>query len=205
LGLYISDAESSRYWSGVMASLKERGLKNILIACTDGLKGFDEAILAHFPETELQLCIVHQIRNSLRYVASKDQREFVADLKLVYRATDKKTAEENLIQLEEKWGKKYPTVMASWYRHWERLSAYFQYSPEIRKMIYTTNPVEGLHRMVRKYTKSKGAFTSHNALAKAVFCAYKRAMEKWSMPLANWSSIVNQLNLLFPQHNLINL
>ena len=205
LGLYISNTESAAYWAEVLASLKERGVKDIMIACTDNLTGFEDAIHSAFPQTEQQLCVIHQIRNSLRYVASKDQKEFMADLKLVYRASSKSSAEDHLLALDEKWGKKYQSVLQSWHRNWERLSAYFKYDPAVRKVIYTTNAVEGLHRMVRKYTKSKGAFTSQNALAKIVFCAYKKAHEKWNMPVANWGLIASQLDIHFPNRNLIDL
>lgn len=205
LGLYISDTESAAYWSQVLASLKERGVKDIMIACTDNLTGFEGAIHSAFPKTEQQLCIIHQIRNSLRYVASKDQKPFMSDLKLVYRASSKQSAEDYLLDLEAKWGKKYHAVLKSWHTNWERLSAYFKYDPAVRKVIYTTNAVEGLHRMVRKYTKSKGAFTSENALAKIVFCAYKSACSKWNMPIANWGLIASQLDIHFPNRHLIDL
>jgi transposase-like protein len=205
LGLYMSDTESASYWSQVLVSLKERGVKDILIACTDGLKGFENAILSVFPKTELQLCVIHQIRHSLRYIASKDQKAFMRDLKPVYRASSLATAEEYLLDLDEKWGKKYPSVLKSWHHNWERLSAYFKYDPAVRKVIYTTNAVEGLHRMVRKYTKSKGAFTSQNALAKIVFCAYKTIQRKWNMPIANWGLIASQLDIHFPDRHLFDL
>lgn len=205
LGLYISETESAAYWAQVLASLKDRGVKDIMIACTDNLSGFEQAIHSAFPQTEQQLCIIHQIRNSLRYVASKDQKPFMADLKLVYRASSKQSAEDALLDLETKWGKKYAAVIKSWHANWERLSSYFKYDPAIRKIIYTTNAVEGLHRMVRKYTKSKGAFTSQNALAKTVFCAYKTACRKWNMPIANWGLIASQLDIHFPNRNLIDL
>lgn len=199
LGLYINDTEGANFWAGVLASLKERGVKDILIACIDGLKGFPEAINAIYPETEIQLCIIHQIRNSMRYVASKDQKEFMVDLKTIYQASSKDVAEVNLLKLEEKWGKKYSVVTDSWSRNWEELSAYFKYDRHIRKLVYTTNAVEGLHRMIRKYTKSKGSFTSENALLKLVFCAYKKALKKWTQPIQNWALIVSQLEIHFPK------
>jgi len=198
LGLYLSDAEGANFWASVLASLKERGVEDILIACIDGLKGFPEAIAAIFPKCEVQLCVIHQIRHSLRYVASKDQKKFMGDLKEVYRASSKDLAETNLLKLEEKWGKKYPMVIQSWQNNWENLSTYFKYDQYVRKLIYTTNAVEGLHRMVRKYTKSKGAFTSENALKKLVYSAYINIQKKWNMPIANWALIVSQLNIHFP-------
>ncbi len=199
LGLYINDTEGANFWAGVLASLKERGVEDILIACIDGLKGFPEAINAIYPKTEIQLCIIHQIRNSMRYVASKDQKEFMVDLKTIYQASSKDVAEVNLLKLIEKWSKKYSVVTDSWSRNWEELSAYFKYDRHIRKLVYTTNAVEGLHRMIRKYTKSKGSFTSENALLKLVFCAYKKALKKWTQPIQNWALIVSQLEIHFPK------
>jgi len=146
LGLYLSENEGANFWLSVLTDLNNRGLKDILIASVDGLKGFPEAIKTIFPKTEVQLCIVHQIRNSLKYVASKNQKEFMKDLKLVYKATTKDIAEEELIRLGEKWGKKYPLVINSWNNKWENLSVYFKYPPDIRKVIYTTNIIESVHR-----------------------------------------------------------
>ncbi len=151
-------SEGANFWLGVLTDLQNRGVKDILIACIDGLKGFPEAINSIFSKTEIQLCIIHQIRNSLKYIASKDQKEFVEDLKLVYKANSKDLAESKLMELEEKWGKKYPLVLKSWNNNWHNLSGYFKSPAEIRKMIYTTNAVEGLHRQIRKVTKTKGSF-----------------------------------------------
>lgn len=206
LGLYVDDNEGANFWASVLASLKERGVEDILIACVDGLKGFPEAIRAIYPQTEVQLCVIHQIRNSMRYVATKDQKEFMRDLKEVYRASSREVAEQNLLNLEEKWGQKYPIVTESWQRNWDELSAYFKYDPLLRKMIYTTNAVEGLHRQIRKYTKSKGAFTSEKALTKLVFAAYKKMLAKWNLqPIQNWAQIVSQLNLYFPERMKLNI
>lgn len=198
LGLYISEAEGANFWAGILASLKERGVEDILIACVDGLKGFPEAINSLFPATEIQLCVIHQIRNSLRYVASGDQKEFMKDLKEIYKASSKNLAETKLLNLDAKWGKRYPIVINSWNNNWENLSTYFKYDKHIRKLIYTTNAVEGLHRMVRKYTKSKGSFTSENALLKLVYCAYMKITKKWTSPINNWALIVSQLGIHFP-------
>ena len=164
---------------------------------TDGLTGFPEAIKGVFPKTEVQLCIIHQIRNSLKYVASKNQKEFMKDLKEVYQAPNKDTAEYNLLRLEEKWGEKYPMVIKSWQSNWEHLSHYFQYSGEIRKLIYTTNAIEGFHRQVRKYAKTKGAFTSESALFKFIYCAIQKIAEKWTAPLQNWALTISQLDIYF--------
>lgn len=197
LGMYISESEGANFWLQVLTDLNNRGLKDILIACTDNLKGFSEAILSIFPKTQIQKCIVHQIRNSLKYVSSKDQKEFIKDLKLVYKAVNKSVAEENLLKLSEKWGKKYPVVIESWERNWEELSAYFEYAEPIRKLIYTTNAVEGFHRQVRKVTKTKGAFPNDMALLKLVYLATKNIQKKWTSPLQNWSLTIQQLYIKF--------
>ncbi len=158
LGVYVSESEGATFWLSVLTDLQQRGVRDVLIACIDNLRGFAEAINSVFPQTEVQSCIVHQIRNSLKYVASKDQKEFLKDLKPVYRAESLELAELRLLELEEKWGSKYPKVLESWQRNWEKLSTYFKYSEQIRKLIYTTNAIEGFHRQVRKVTKTKGAF-----------------------------------------------
>ena len=198
LGFYACESEGAHFWLSVLNDLKARGVEDILIACIDGLKGFPEAINTAFPKTEVQLCIVHQIRNSLKFVASKNQKEFMVDLKTVYQAASKDAAEYNLLALDEKWGKKYPMVIKSWQANWDNLSTYFKYSAEVRKLIYTTNPIEGFHRQVRKYTKTKGAFTSENALFKLVFCAIKQVTAKWNMPIQNWALAISQLDIYFP-------
>jgi len=197
LGFYVADSEGANFWLGVLNDLKQRGIQDVLIACVDGLTGFPEAIKGVFPKTEVQLCIVHQIRNSLKYVASKNQKEFMKDLKTVYQAPNKDIAEINLLNLEEKWGEKYPMVIKSWHTNWENLSHYFQYSGEIRKLIYTTNAIEGFHRGVRKFTKTKGAFTSETALFKLVYCAIQKIAEKWTAPLQNWALTISQLDIYF--------
>jgi len=197
LGMYISESEGANFWLQVLTDLQNRGLNDILIACTDNLRGFSEAILSVFPKTQIQKCIVHQIRNSLKYVASKDQKEFMKDLKLVYKAINKNVAEDELLNLEEKWGEKYPIVIESWQRNWEELSQYFEYTEPIRRIIYTTNAVEGFHRQVRKVTKTKGAFVNDMALLKLVYLATKNIQKKWTSPLHNWSLIIQQLYIKF--------
>ena len=197
LGMYISESEGANFWLQVLTDLQHRGMKDILIACTDNLKGFTQAIISMFPKAQVQLCIVHQIRNSLKYIASKDQKEFMTDLKKVYRAISKEVAEDELLNLEEKWGAKYPVVIESWQRNWEQLSQYFQYSEPIRKLIYTTNTVEGFHRQVRKVTKTKGAFPNDMALLKLVYLVTKNIEKKWRAPLHNWSLVVQQLYIKF--------
>ena len=197
LGMYISENEGANFWLQVLTDLNNRGLQDILIACTDNLKGFSEAILSVFPKTQIQKCVVHQIRNSLKYVASKDQKEFLKDLKLVYRAVNKSVAEDELTKLSEKWEAKYPVVIESWYRNWEELTAYFEYTEPIRRIIYTTNAVEGFHRQVRKVTKTKGAFTNDMALQKLVYLTVRNVQKKWTSPLNNWSLTVQQLYIKF--------
>jgi putative transposase len=197
LGMYFSENEGSHFWLSVLNDIRTRGVEDILIASIDGLKGFPEAIATVFPKTEIQLCVVHQIRNSLKYVVSKDQKSFMLDLKLVYKATSKDLAEHHLLELGEKWGKKYPAVIKSWQTNWESLSQYFKYPEELRRIIYTTNIVEGFHRQIRKYTKNKGAFTSENALVKLIYCACQKILEKWNQPMHNWALIISQLLIYF--------
>lgn len=199
LGFYACESEGATFWLGILNDLKARGIKDILIACVDGLKGFPEAINTAFPKTEVQLCIVHQIRNSLKFVGSKHQREFMTNLKTIYQADTKDLAEHNLLKLDEKWGEKYPMVIKSWQQNWDLLSTYFKYSKEVRKLIYTTNPIEGFHRQIRKYTKTKGAFTSENALFKLVYSAILNIEKKWNQPLPNWAMTISQLDIFFPQ------
>jgi len=197
LGLYLSDNESASYWLSVLTELQNRGLDDILIACIDGLSGFPEAIASIFPKTEIQLCIIHQIRNSMKYVASKNQKAFMTDLKPVYRASSKATAEAALDELEAKWGDTYPIVIKSWRQKWEHLSAYFKYPEPIRKIIYTTNAVEAIHRQFRKLTKTKGAFPNENSLLKLLYAGILNATEKWTMPIQNWSQALSQLDIYF--------
>jgi putative transposase len=197
LGMYISQSEGANFWLQVLTDLQQRGLKDVLIACTDNLKGFSEAILSIFPKTQIQKCVIHQIRNSLKYVASKDQKAFMKDLKLVYKAINKSVAEDELLNLEQKWGDKYPIVIESWQRNWEELSQYFEYTEPIRRIIYTTNAVEGFHRQVRKVTKTKGAFVNDMALLKLVYLATKNIQKKWTSPLHNWCLIIQQLYIKF--------
>jgi putative transposase len=205
LGMYVSESEGATFWLSVLSDLRNRGVEDILIASIDNLKGFAEAIQGTFPQTEVQSCIVHQIRNSLKYVASKDQKAFLADLKLVYRASTKDLAEQELDVLDQKWGKKYPLVVKSWRNNWPKLSTYFKYDPAIRRLIYTTNAIEGFHRQVRKVTKTKGAFPSDMALLKLVFLAYRNIRKKWTSPLQNWGLTVSQLSIWFEGRLNLNL
>jgi putative transposase len=197
LGMYVSHSEGSNFWLAVITDLKQRGVEDILIACIDNLRGFDEAIKTIYPETEIQSCVVHQIRNSLKYVASKDQKIFMAELKPVYKADNESQALDELSKLKEKWQKKYPMVISSWENNWSKLSTYFKYPPAIRKLIYTTNTIEGYHRQIRKVTKNKGVFTSDMALLKLIYLATERISLKWTMPLNNWSISASQLKIIF--------
>lgn len=197
LGMYVSQSEGANFWLGVITDLKQRGVDDILIACIDNLKGFDQAITTIYPHTEIQSCIVHQIRNSIKYVASKDQKLFMADLKLVYRADSEQAALDELEKLKEKWNKKYPMVISSWQTNWTKLTTYFKYPTGIRKLIYTTNTIEGYHRQIRKVTKNKGVFTSDMALLKLIYLATERIQQKWTMPLSNWAISASQLKIIF--------
>ncbi|MDX7987573.1 IS256 family transposase [Xenorhabdus sp. 12] len=197
LGLYLSDSEGANFWLSVLTDLQNRGLKDILIACIDGLTGFPEAINSIYPHTEVQLCIIHQIRNSLKYVASKHHKAFMADLKPVYRAVSKEAAESALDELDMKWGQHYPVVIQSWRRKWSNLSAYFRYPAAIRKVIYTTNAIESVHRQFRKLTKTKGAFPNENSLLKLLYLGLLNAQEKWTMPIQSWNLTLSQLCIYF--------
>ncbi len=194
LGLYMSETEGAHHWLSVLTDLHNRGIQDILIACVDGLKGFPEAIASIFPQTEVQLCVVHQIRNSLRYIASKDQKSFMA--KPVYRADTKAAAELALDELETKWGEKYPIVLESWRSKWELLSAYFRYPKAIRKPIYTTNAVEAVHRRFRTLTKTKGAFPNENSLLKLLYIGINQVSNKWTMLISNWALTIAQLSII---------
>ncbi len=197
LGLYLSETEGARYWLNVLTDLHNRGVKDILIACVDGLTGFPEAIASIYPHTEVQLCIIHQIRNSIKYVASKNQRAFMEDLKPVYRASTQAAAEQALDELETKWGAQYPMVIRSWRSKWANLSVYFKYPDYVRRAIYTTNAVEAVHRQFRKLTKTKGGFPNENSLLKLLYAGILKASEKWSMPVQNWNLTLSQLAIYF--------
>lgn len=197
LGIWVDQSEGANFWLSVLTDLRNRGVEDILIACVDGLKGFPEAIQAVFPQTEVQQCIIHQIRNSLRYIASKNQKEFIKDLKAIYQSPTLENAELELDRLDEKWGKKYPVVLSSWKNNWQNLSVYFKYPEELRRLIYTTNIVEGLHRQMRKVTKTKSLFPHDDALKKMLFLAYLDIKKKWVMPIPNWALIISHLSVIF--------
>ena len=197
LGLYLSDSEGANFWLSVLTDLQNRGVADILIASVDGLTGFPEAIASIYPNTEVQLCIVHQVRNSLRYVASKNHKAFLADLKRVYRAASLAEAEAALDELESIWGEKYPIVIKSWRSKWEHLSAYFKYPEDIRRIVYTTNSIEAVHRQFRKLTKTKGGFPNDDSLLKLLYMGIINASKKWTMPIQNWNLTVSQLAIFF--------
>lgn len=197
LGFYLSETESAKYWLQVFDNFKARGVKDILFMCSDNLAGIGQAIEAAFPHALQQLCIVHQVRNSVKYLNYKDYRPFCADLKKVYQASDETAALAALDELEEKWGKKYPPAVANWRRDWERLSTMFEFGAEIRRLIYTTNTIEGFNRQLRKITKTKGAFTSEEALKKLLFVAIKNITSQWSKSIIAWNSIYLQLEIHF--------
>jgi len=197
LGVYIAQNEGAKLWLSILTDLQNRGVEDILIACVDNLSGFGDAIESIFPHTEVQLCIVHQIRNSLKYVTSEDEKPFLKDLKKVYQAKSKDSAEYNLDELDKKWGQKYPIVIRSWRNNWERLSQYFKYGSQIRRIVYTTNTVEGFNRQLRKVTKSKSVFPNDRALLKMVFLASQNIMKKWTSPIQKWALVVQQLAIHF--------
>lgn len=198
LGFYLAESEGANFWLNILTDLQNRGINDILIVCCDGLKGFPEAINSIFPQTEIQLCIVHQIRNSLKYVSYKHKKEFAKDLKLVYQANTSDNAKSQLTYISDKWEKRYPMVIKSWNDNWDNLSTFFKYNKMIRKIIYTTNIIEGFHRVVRKFTKTKGAFTSENALIKHIYSGIAAITKKWTMPLLEWQLTLSQLHIIFP-------
>jgi len=198
LGHWLSDgAEGANFWLSVLTDLENRGVQDVFIACVDGLKGFPEAIEAIFPRAQVQSCIVHQIRNSLKYVTWQDRKAFMRDLKTVYRAATREEAEMNLLRLGETWGAKYTIAVRSWEDNWQRLSTFFDYPSEIRRLIYTTNAVEGYHRQLRKVLKTKASFPTHEAARKLLYLAHTQITKKWQAPMAHWPKILNQLTILF--------
>ncbi len=197
LGLWGSENEGAKFWLSVLTQLQNRGVKDIFICCVDGLKGFSEAIESVFPETITQLCIVHQIRNSLRYVASKDKKEVAKDLKPIYTAATESEALENLEKFTGKWDLKYPIITKSWLSNWERIAPMFSFSKEIRKAIYTTNVIESLNYSLRKVTKTRGSFPTEEAAMKLLWLGLQKASKKWTMPIRNWSLAINQFAIKF--------
>lgn len=197
LGMWINETESASFWLTVLTDLKTRGVEDILIACTDNLKGFTDAIKSSYPKTLTQLCVVHQIRNSCRYVVWKDKKEFVTDLKAVYAAPNQEAAANALDEFEAKWGKKYGYAVQSWRTNWEDLTHYFHFPPEIRHIIYTTNVIESLNSGIRKYTRSKNIFPDDSSAMKAVYLAINNLEKKWTQTIRNWGAILNQFIIIF--------
>jgi putative transposase len=197
LGMWLAETESASFWMSVLTDLKARGVEDILIACTDNLKGFTDAIRGVFPQTITQLCIVHQIRNSCKYVVWKDRKPFCVDLKEVYGAPTREAAEQALERFDAKWGSKYKHAIQSWRTNWAQLTSYFDFPVEIRKIIYTTNTIENVNRGIRKYTKTKVQFPDDMAAQKAVYLAILNIEKKWNMPLHNWGYILHQFVTIF--------
>lgn len=197
IGIWIGEAESSKFWMSILSDLRNRGVKDILISSIDGLTGFEDAIRAAFPKTEIQRCIVHQIRNSTRFVNYKDRKEFCKDMKEIYTAPNEEAALAALDRFEKKWGGKYSYAIKSWRANWQSLSTFFKYPPDIRRLIYTTNPIENLNRRIRKITKTKSSFPTDESLFKILYLIVMDISEKWTMPLRDWGIILNQLRVYF--------
>lgn len=197
LGIWIGQNESSKFWLGVLTELKTRGVNEVYLFCVDGLTGFREAINAVYPKAAIQRCIIHQLRASTRYVSYKDIKNFVADLKTVYGALTEEQAFENLMVFKDKWGKKYPSAIKSWEDNWDILSTFFAYPPQIRKIIYTTNIIEGVHRQYRKVTKTKSSFPNDDSLRKMLYLASNNIVKKWTQRYRDWDVVLNHLSILF--------
>jgi putative transposase len=197
LGMWTAETEGAKFWLQVVTELKNRGVKDIFIACVDGLKGFPEAIEAVFPQTQIQLCIVHMVRHSLNYVSWKQRKEAADDLKAIYQAPTLEMAETNLDAFAAKWDATHPTIAKSWRNNWERIIPLFSYPPDIRKAIYTTNAIESLNMSLRKVTKNRGSFPNDDAMFKLLYLALKNIAKKWTMPIKHWKSALNQFSIIF--------
>lgn len=199
LGIWLGEAESAKFWMLVLSELRDRGVEDILIASVDGLKGFSDAIKGIFPNTEVQRCVIHHIRNCTKYVVFKDRKAFCADMKPIYKAINEEQALEAFEEFSDKWGKKYPFAIKSWESNWDELLTFMKYPEEIRRLIYTTNPIEAFNRGVRKITKTKTSFRTTDSLFKLLYLVSQDISEKWTMPLHNWSLIFNQLSVYFEE------
>jgi transposase-like protein len=197
LGMWLSENEGAKFWLNVLTELQNRGVKDILIACVDGLKGFPDAINSAFPETQIQLCIVHMIRNSVRYVPWKDYKPVTADLKQIYQAVTEEEALLALTRFSERWDGKYPQISRSWHAHWENLNTLFNYPEDIRKAIYTTNAIESLNSVIRKTIKKRKLFPSDDSAKKVIYLAVQQASKKWTMPIRNWKLALNRFMIEF--------
>ena len=197
LGLWLADTEGAKFWLSVLTELRNRGVEDILIACVDGLKGFPEAISSEYPQTQIQLCIVHMVRNSLRFVPWKDYKAVTADLKTIYQAKTEDQALQQLDSFEKTWGEKYPQIIKSWQDNWDNVATLFQYPPDIRKAIYTTNAIESLNSVIRKATKQRKVFPTNQSAMKVVFLAISAASKKWTMPIHHWKLALNRFTIEF--------
>ena len=205
IGMYIGENEGAKFWLQVLTDLQNRGVEDIFITSIDNLQGFADAIETIFPQTEVQLCVVHQIRNSQKYLSYKDVKPFMKDLQGVYKAATLEQAERSLDQLAANWQQRYPKVIESWRKNWPRLSGYFHYNKDIRRIMYTTNIIEGFHRQLRTVTKSKGAFQSEDALMKLLFLVQENICAKWNKPVHNWNQTLAQLSIIFADRLKLNL
>lgn len=199
LGMWAAETEGAKFWLAILTELKNRGVKDILIACVDGLKGFPEAIEAVYPAAQVQLCIVHLVRHSLNFVSWKQRKEMADDLKEIYNAPTAEQAEANLITFAEKWDATHPRVSQSWQNNWQRIIPYFAYPPEIRRVIYTTNTIESLNMSLRKVTKNRGSFPNDEAMFKLLYLALTNISKRWTMPIKNWKSALNQFSIMFEE------
>ena len=197
LGMWISENEGAKFWLSVLTELQNRGVQDILIACVDGLKGFPDAINTVFPETQIQLCIVYMVRNSMKYVPWKDYKAITADLKTIYQGSTEESALKALADFSNKWDEKYPQISRSWKAHWENLNTLFQYPEDIRKAIYTKNAIESLNSVIRKATKKRKVFPTEESAKKVVYLAIRQASEKWTMPIRNWKTALNRFMIMF--------
>lgn len=198
LSVHIGENESAKYWLGVLNELKNRGVKDIFVICADGLTGMKEAVNTAFPQTELQRCIVHQVRNTLKYVGEKNKKEFANDLKTIYHAVSEEEAQKQLKRVSEKWEKDYPNAMKSWYTNWDVISPIFKFSAQVRKVIYTTNAIESLNSGYRRLNKQRSVFPSDTALLKALYLATHEIAKKWTMPLRDWGKVLGELEIMYP-------
>ncbi len=197
LGMWLAESEGAKFWLGVMNELKNRGVGDLFVACVDGLSGFPDAIEAVFPAALTQLCIVHLVRNSLRFVPWKDRKAVARDLKAIYRAASREDAEQELITFSETWDEKYPMISQSWWKNWENVTPFFAFPPEIRKVIYTTNAIESLNSGFRKIIKTKGSFPNDEAVLKLIYLAFRNISKKWTRPVGNWRQALNQFAIMF--------
>jgi transposase-like protein len=197
LGVWIGEHESSKFWLSVLNDLKSRGVQEVYLFCVDGLKGFRESIAAVYPQAQIQRCIIHQIRSSTRYVSYKDIKTLMIDLKLVYKAVTEEEAFGQLMEFKDKWGKQYPSCVKSWEENWDILSTFYAYPPEVRKIIYTTNIIEGLNRQFRQVTKNKPSFTNDDSLKKMLYLASRKIVEHWTARCRNWDIVLDQLKIMF--------